>query len=75
MNFGEELKLLKENNGNLRLAKERISKLVDQNTEYGIKFQKIAELVLKYATIDALPKEFIKEFVNIAKLAEFLESK
>lgn len=70
MNLSEQLKLLNENIENLRYAKQRISELVDQNTDNAIKLQKIADLVLRYAEDGQLSKEFIKEFIAIAKLSE-----
>ena len=69
MNLSEQLKLLNENIENLQYAKQRISELVDQNTANAIKLQKIADLVLIYAEAGQLSKEFIKEFLAIAKLS------
>ena len=70
MNLSEQFKLLNENIENLQYAKQRISELVDQNTANAIKLQKIADLVLRYAEAGQLSKEFIKEFLAIAKLSE-----
>lgn len=70
MNLADQLNLLNENIKSLKYAKERISELVDQNTANAIKLQKIADLVLRYAEAGQLSKEFIKEFLAIAKLSE-----
>lgn len=50
---------------NLELAKKKVSDLVDEKHEIAMKLQSIADLVLKYG--NDLPKEFIKEFIDIVK--------
>lgn len=56
---------LKECMKNIEYAKSRISELVDSNTKNALKIQEIADLVLKYG--EKLPKDFLKEFIEIAK--------
>lgn len=70
MDLANQLNLLNENIESLKYAKEKISELVDQNTANAIKLQQIADLVLRYAEAGKLSKEFIKEFLAIAKLSE-----
>lgn len=70
MDLVNQFNILNENIESLKYAKERISELVDQNTANVIKLQKIADLVLRYAEAGQLSKEFIKEFLTIAKLSE-----
>lgn len=60
-----ENEVLKESIKNLEYAKSRISELVDSNTKNAMKIQAIADLVLKYGK--KLPKDFLKEFIEIAK--------
>ena len=50
---------------NLELAKKKVSNLVDEKHEIAMKLQSITDLVLKYG--NDLPKEFIKEFIDIVK--------
>ena len=70
MDLANQLNRRNENIENLQYAKQRISEIIDQNTVNAIKLQKIADLVLRYAEAGQLSKEFIKEFLAIAKLSE-----
>lgn len=67
MNLFEQNEITNECIKKLQHEKERIKKIVDSNTKNALKLKSFADLVLKYVIANKLPKEFVKEFIKIAK--------
>lgn len=67
MDLFEQIEITNECIKKLQHEKERIKKIVDSNTKNALKLKAFADLVLKYVIANKLPKEFVKEFIKIAK--------
>lgn len=67
MNLFEQNEITRECIKKLQHEKERIKKIVDSNTKNALKLEAFADLVLKYVIANKLPKEFVEEFIKIAK--------
>lgn len=67
MNIFEQNEITKECIKKLQYEKEHIKKFVDSSTKNALKLEAFADLVLKYVIANKLPKEFVEEFIKIAK--------
>ena len=67
MNLFEQNEITRECIKKLQHEKEHIKKFVDSSAKNALKLEAFADLVLKYVIANKLPKEFVEEFIKIAK--------